>query len=369
MSLSDYILQDKIGSGAFGKVYRVKYKQDNKICAAKISIYSINETTEELFQNLSREVNIISKLNHPSIIKFILYSPINFKWKPKPVIITEYASNGSLSQLIEHDKSTPGQHILNGTMKLKIIYGIASAMSYLHSHNILHRDLKPDNVLLDKYLFPKVGDFGLSKSNSNDGQQQNFLLSTGNGNIKGTPAFISPEIWSDGKYSKSSDVYAFAIVVYEIMTCEKAFPNSNFYSLIAGVVNRSRPEFNVFVPDAYKYLIIRCWSHDPEERPTFDEILNELKTNKEYITDDVDEKEYFDYVNFIENYKTSFDAANFVIPFVSVKDYNLYNNPKKNTQFKKIIDYIDLKDLQFPYMYFKIISEKSAEIVKKSNFW
>lgn len=255
--LENYILQTKIGSGAFGKVYKVKSKQNNKIYAAKISLYAINEDTQEIFQDISREVNIISKLNHPSILKFISYSPINFKQKQKPVIITEYASNGTLTQLIENDRANPNNRILNDTLKLKIIYGIASAMSYLHSHDVVHRDLKPDNILLDEYFHPKVGDFGLSKSFSRS-IQKSFLHSTANGSIKGTPTFMAPEIWLNSKYSKSSDVYAFSIIVYEIMTCEKPYPETYVYSLMQKVINRNRPEFNVFVPEAYKFLITRC---------------------------------------------------------------------------------------------------------------
>ena len=163
LSLNDYNLQDLIGSGSFSKVYRVKKKQNNQIYAAKISIEKLEEESENSYIYISREVNIISKLNHPSILKFILYSPYNFKNKPKPVIITEYAANSSLSQLIEHDRNNPKNRILDDTRKLIIIYGIASAMSFLHLHKIIHRDLKPDNILLDDFLHPKIADFGISK--------------------------------------------------------------------------------------------------------------------------------------------------------------------------------------------------------------
>lgn len=146
-SLSDFILQDLIGRGSFGKVYRAKDKHTKEIYAAKISIKAIEDDMQDLFKEISQEVNIISKLNHPSVLKFIFYSPVNFKQKTKPVIITEYASNGSLLEHIEHDRIHRDNPFLNDTSKLIIIFGIVSAMSYLHSHDILHRDLKPDNIL------------------------------------------------------------------------------------------------------------------------------------------------------------------------------------------------------------------------------
>lgn len=156
LSLEDFILQNKIGTGAFGKVYKVKEKRTRNFYAAKISIKTI-ENSDTLKLDILREVNIISKLSHPSVLKFITYSPINFKKKSKPVIITELATNGSLEDLILMERNGSNKKInYDDTQKLIIIYGIAAGMSYLHSHNIIHRDLKPGNILLDDFLFPKI---------------------------------------------------------------------------------------------------------------------------------------------------------------------------------------------------------------------
>ena len=101
------------------------------------------------------------------------------------------------------------------TKKLINIYGIASGMSYLHSHKVIHRDLKLENILLDEYLNPKISDFGLSKIIDFLSISMNVQSQRG---LKGTPIYIAPEIYAEEEYSKSSDVYAFAFIVYEIIT-------------------------------------------------------------------------------------------------------------------------------------------------------
>ena len=115
INLSDFIFQNKIGKGSFGKVYKVKSKKDCNFYAAKVSRKSFENESSQEIMNLSREVDIISKLNHPSVLKFIFYSPFDFKGNPKPVIITELAQNESLDKLIQ-------RKILNDTQKLIIIY-------------------------------------------------------------------------------------------------------------------------------------------------------------------------------------------------------------------------------------------------------
>ena len=160
--LDDFILQKKIGEGSFGKVYRVINKKTGEVFAAKISNNTLTDEMNDANLEMIREVEIMSKINHPSILKFIFFSPTNFKNKFKPVIITELIENGSLSKFINNPSNQ-----LTFTQKLIIIYGISNGMSYLHSHNIIHRDLKPDNILIDQFLFPKISDFGLSKLNMN----------------------------------------------------------------------------------------------------------------------------------------------------------------------------------------------------------
>lgn len=108
--LNSFEKLSKIGSGSFGVVYKIQNNETKKVYAAKISIYEMDQCQEDTIKNLIREIDIISQLNHSSILQFIGFNPKNFKNKPKPVIITEYASNGSLDTIIELERKKLWKH-------------------------------------------------------------------------------------------------------------------------------------------------------------------------------------------------------------------------------------------------------------------
>ena len=247
---------------------------------------------------LSREVNINASINHPAVLKFIGYSPVDYDQNPFPVIITEYAENGSLFDLIDKERhSLASFDKWNDTAKLIIIYGIASGMKYLHEHEIIHRDLKPANILLDCYLFPKIADFGLSKQNHEHGDSMTPESTLG---IKGTPKYIPLESFTTKKQTKSGDVYAFGLILYELLTTEIPYKNLEDFQIYNELQNGHHPHFTHPIGEAYKNLIERCWSNDPEERPTFSEIIEELETNNDFIIETVEEADFLDYVDFIK---------------------------------------------------------------------
>ena len=202
--LKKLVILSEISKGSFGIVYKVQCKETGNIYAAKILIEPVDDFSEDSV-NIKREINIISKINHPLILKFIGFNQNNFQNEPHPVIITEFIKNGTLEDLIKSKNNTRINYYWNDTRKLITIYGIASALSYLHSHKIIHRDLKPQNILIDDYLFPKIADFGFSKIKHINQES----ISYSSNNFKGTPIYMSPEIWSNKEYSEASDVYAF----------------------------------------------------------------------------------------------------------------------------------------------------------------
>ena len=229
----------------------------------------------------------------------------------------------------------------NDTKKLINIYGIASAMSFLHSHNILHRDLKPQNIFLDDFLYPKIGDFGLStKFHSVDSLSYQSISG-----LKGTPVYSAPEVLQDNCYSKSSDVYAFSFIVFEIITNEIPFQFLNnmnqIYSEI--VIKGNRPEFNKNIPSCYRSLIEKTWSQNPNERLSFNEIEKLLKTDLSFISKGVNKSEYFKYIQMIDEFEASYNSTEKILQLddlIKAKS-RIIENDNSNNSTKRILHHDD----------------------------
>lgn len=295
--LKNYKILNKIGFGSFGEVFKIKDKRTDQILAAKVS-KSFGLADEDFKKNFEREVSIIAKIHHPSILQFVGVSMTDFDKNPNPVIVTGFLPNGSLNDILDNSHRGIAPEQWNETLKLINIYGIASAMAFLHEHGIIHRDLKPDNILLDQFLFPVIADFGFSKEQS---IEQSTI------GIKGTPMYIAPEIWEDSDYSEKSDVYAFAYILYEIYANQKPFKNLTWTKLSYKVCNGERPDTS-FIPNPYKQLIEKCWSQEPKERPTSAEIVERLENDKDFINDLIEEDDFLKYVNYIKESPKSVDG-------------------------------------------------------------
>ena len=289
INLEDFNKENEIGNGRYSQVFRIEQKKDRFIFAAKISLELVSS---EVSRNILSELTIMKGLNHPSVLKFVGYSPVNFENQRKPTIVTEYAWNGSLQDVIDNATS---HNKFDDTKRLIAIFGIAAGMAYLHKHSILHNDLKPSNILLDERFYPKIADFGFSQN-----EMATEWLSSESITIKGTPSYVAPEIWSDQKYSKASDVYSFGILLYELVFMKRAFQGLKPVQIGFKVSQNDRPYLPFLTTNVYKSLIKKCWAQNPENRPTFNEILNELKKSK-YITKNVKHDDFMKYVQLIEN--------------------------------------------------------------------
>ena len=199
----------KLGKGSFGRVIEVLEKSTNKKYAMKI----INKDSTKIFKynTVKEEVNILKNLSHPNIIKFYDFE----ESVSKLYIIMELAEGESLFEWINNNftnnKNNENSQIIDESQIYIIIKQLLLAIHYLHNHNICHRDIKPQNILLKKkndINNIKLIDFGLSVKN---------FENIGENKICGTWAYMSPEMLFNHKYYKPIDLWAVGIIMYQLL--------------------------------------------------------------------------------------------------------------------------------------------------------
>ncbi|TYI96944.1 hypothetical protein E1A91_D01G109100v1 [Gossypium mustelinum] len=261
----------ELGSGTFGTVYHGKWRgSDVAIKRIKKSCFTGRSSEQErLTIEFWREADILSKLHHPNVVAF--YGVVQDGPGGTMATVTEFMVDGSLRHvLLRKDR------LLDRRKKLIIAMDAAFGMEYLHSKNIVHFDLKCDNLLVNlkdpSRPICKVGDFGLSKI------KRNTLVS---GGVRGTLPWMAPELLNGGsnKVSEKVDVFSFGIVLWEILTGEEPYANMHYGAIIGGIVsNTLRPTIPSFCDPEWRKLMEQCWSPNPAARPSFTEIASRLRT-------------------------------------------------------------------------------------------
>lgn len=271
VNIKDFVFQEEIGFGITGVVFKGINNRTNKLVAIKkFSLSSFNTARFQIYQ---REVSVFSRLAeipHPCIVGFVGATA-----KSPFCIITDYMPNGSLYEDLTF------KHRLDATQNTIATYDIARGMQYLHSNEIIHRDLKSLNILLDEDLKIKICDFGLSRNGA--------ATETVKAQAVGTMQWMAPELLTNGKISSKIDVYAYGIMLAEILICDRPFnqfhdPNEMRKAIIE---QQARPILPSRTPKKMKSLMEKCWAQDPQQRPTFSEII-ELFETCEYFFDGCD---------------------------------------------------------------------------------
>ncbi|KAG8638196.1 uncharacterized protein LOC110630714 isoform X2 [Manihot esculenta] len=260
----------ELGSGTFGTVYYGKWRGSDVAIKRlkKICFTGRSSEEERLTLEFWKEAEILSKLHHPNVVAF--YGVVQDGPGGALATVTEYMVDGSLRHvLLKKDR------YLDRRKRLLIAMDAAFGMEYLHSKNIVHFDLKCDNLLVNlkdpQRPICKVGDFGLSKI------KRNTLVS---GGVRGTLPWMAPELLNgnSNKVSEKVDVFSFGIVLWEILTGEEPYANMHYGAIIGGIVNNTlRPSIPSFCDPEWKRLMEQCWAPNPAVRPSFTEIAGRLR--------------------------------------------------------------------------------------------
>ena len=258
---SDFKVEKLIATGGFGKVYLAIYIPTGCRCAVKELNYEKLEGRNLTF--FIREVRILALCDN-----FFLLPFVGFTAEFPFTIVTEYIPNGSLYDALQNS-----QRKLDGTEKTIIALGIACGMARLHSLGIIHRDLKSLNILLDINNYPRICDFGISRFKQDKTSNVTQQI--------GTPHWMAPEMFSTNDYTNAVDIYAYAILLWEILCEETPFKGFSALQIMNAVCEKNqRPAIPPNTPPNLQKVIQLCWNKDPAKRPPFDKIFKIFKNHK-----------------------------------------------------------------------------------------
>ncbi|XP_053491266.1 serine/threonine-protein kinase 36-like isoform X1 [Ictalurus furcatus] len=213
--MEQYHVFEMIGKGSFGRVYKGRRKFSGQVVALKF-IPKVGRSAKEL-RSLQREIEIMRGLKHPNIVLLL----DSFETQLEVVVVTEYAE-GELFKILEYDGSLPESQVR------EIACQLVSALYYLHSHRILHRDMKPQNILLGKGGVVKLCDFGFARAMS----VSTLVLTS----IKGTPLYMSPELVKKKPYDHTADLWSLGCILYELHTGEPPFYTNSIFQLVQLII-------------------------------------------------------------------------------------------------------------------------------------
>jgi len=264
-----------IGEGSFGVVYRGEWR-GTPVAIKELKVKFMKKQDLEEFH---REVRVMEKLRSPYVVNLIgaVFTDQHL------AIVTEFMKHGSVKSALNHNR------IKNPTTKLRIALDAAHGLDFLHKNNIIHRDVKNDNLLIVSLsshapVTVKLTDFGTSRSSSMAIQIE---MTSG----VGTPAFMAPEILDSKPYSKPADVYSFAITMYELWTGKTPYSSCGFtkpWDIAHFVVKGDRLPIPGDMPPSYSAIMCACWEHDPKKRPTFSDVVKQLE---EIVHDDGEDED------------------------------------------------------------------------------
>jgi predicted Ser/Thr protein kinase len=255
----------KLGEGGFGVVKAATWLGHTKVVIKK---RRDNRQSSAFLDDLKKEATIHSRLSHPNILTMYGTCGENATYG----LVLEYMSGGSLDLMLSKMPK-------NKQISSSVAAGIAQGLHYLHGLGIVHCDLKSANVLMKDKMFPEISDFGHAKV-----LPRLLTSSLATVESEGTTGWMAPEVLRDGRSSKASDVYSFAVILWELATRRIPFAHDSRASITQKVKAGEKPgdllqiEGNTSVP--YARLIASCWKDRAKERPTIESAETSLQEMK-----------------------------------------------------------------------------------------
>jgi len=257
--------QDLLGRGGMGFVYRATDNLSGEVVAVKTLNSDVLSTEPEILERFRREGEALRRLDHPNIVKFIAAIEAHGQY----YLVMEYIDGGNLQTVLAE------QGHLSSQRTVEIGLDLASALTSAHDLGLIYRDLKPANVLLTRSGVPRLTDFGIAQLA--DGSRL-----TKTGVMIGTVNYLSPEAVSAEPLDSRTDIWAFGVLLFEMLTGSMPFIGGNLTAKITAILSqppRDIFEYNRDVPQPLADLIYRMLEKDRERRiANFRQVTEELQS-------------------------------------------------------------------------------------------
>lgn len=240
-----------VGRGAYGVCWLCRRREDplaQKVIVKTIFIHGMSPDEEK---SMMGEVKLLQKMHHPMIIGYYDY----FIFENQLAIVMQYAEGGTMEKLVQDQKGVN----FTETQVLNYFTQILIALNHIHSKSIVHRDLKTQNILLNrKKTLVKLSDFGISKELTT-----RSLAST----VIGTPNYLSPEICEGRSYNQKSDLWSLGCVLYELIELKRAFDGENLPAIVMKITKCAYPAIGSHASAHLKGLVDTLLQLNERKRP------------------------------------------------------------------------------------------------------
>ncbi|CAI5463271.1 unnamed protein product [Closterium sp. Yama58-4] len=274
-----------LGEGSFGKVYRGVWEEapagrggGGEVVRTQVAVKKLNPESFQGYEEWLAEVLLLDKLRHPNLVRLVGYCAE----KGEALLMYELCPNGSLDDVLFE----PEEYVLSWEQRVRIALDAAKGLAYLHESNIIHRDFKASNILLAEDYSARLTDFGMARAGPDGGETH---IST---RVMGTLGYLDPTYMETGRLTKKSDVYAFGVLLLELLTGRRTTGESGNDSLTTWIrpfLSQRRPDLNLLVDPqlkgefskagAVKMAILgkHCIHDDPGLRPDMTTLAENLE--------------------------------------------------------------------------------------------